>query len=105
MSIAADGTVPGREAPRGAGRQIVITLKLYATLTRFLPPEVRRDNRIQLVVDRDATIETILGAVNVRKELAHLVLVNGFFVPHAERASRHFADGDVIAIWPPIAGG
>jgi sulfur carrier protein ThiS len=105
MSLATDGVAAGRAALRGAGPQIAITLKLYATLTRFLPPEARRDNRIPLVVDRDATIETILGTVNVRKELAHLVLVNGFFVPHAERASRHFADGDVIAVWPPVAGG
>jgi sulfur carrier protein ThiS len=89
----------------GGKRTIAVTLKLYATLTRFLPPEARRDNRIALTVDADATIESLLARANVPKEMAHLVLVNGFFVPHAARASRHFAEGDVIAVWPPVAGG
>ena len=38
-------------------------------------------------------------------KLVDLVLVNGFFVPPAERATRRFVDGDVLAIWPSIAGG
>ena len=63
-----------------------IVFKLYASLTQYLPREVRADNRLPL-------------------ELVHLVLVNGVFVPRAERASRVLHEGDVLAIWPPIAGG
>jgi hypothetical protein len=37
--------------------------------------------------------------------LVKLVVLNGVFVPPGERAVRRFADGDVLAIWPPVAGG
>jgi sulfur carrier protein ThiS len=38
-------------------------------------------------------------------KLVHLVLVNGVYVPPEERATRTLAPGDVLAIWPPVAGG
>jgi len=31
--------------------------------------------------------------------------VNGLYVAPAERAARMLGEGDVVAIWPPIAGG
>ena len=53
----------------------------------------------------DATIATILAPLNLPEKLVHLVLVNGVYIPPADRATRIFAEGDVLAIWPPIAGG
>jgi len=35
----------------------------------------------------------------------HLVLINGSYVAPEDRATRTLVDGDVLAIWPPIAGG
>jgi len=35
----------------------------------------------------------------------HIVLVNGVYVAPADRATRTLAEGDVLAIWPPVAGG
>ncbi len=84
---------------------IHITLKLYATLTKYLPPEARKQHAIEMDVGEAATIEEIIEPLNMPPKLVHLVLVNGFFVPPAERATRRFVDGDVLAIWPPIAGG
>jgi sulfur carrier protein ThiS len=82
-----------------------ITLKLYATLTDHLPPEARRDNRLVLDVDASDTIASVLAPFRIPPRLVHLVLVNGLFVPPAERAARTFREGDVLAVWPPIAGG
>ena len=38
-------------------------------------------------------------------KLVHLVLVNGVFIAPEDRATRTLVEGDVLAIWPPIAGG
>jgi sulfur carrier protein ThiS len=39
------------------------------------------------------------------RQLVHLVLVNGEFILPVERATHVLREGDVVAIWPPIAGG
>lgn len=82
-----------------------VTLKLYATLTDYLPASARRENLVHLDVVESATIASLIEPLGIPARLVHLVLVNGVFVPPAERASRTFSEGDVLAIWPPIAGG
>jgi sulfur carrier protein ThiS len=82
-----------------------ITLKLYATLTDYLPPDARRDNQIRLDVADGATIASIIAPLNLPPKLIHLVLVNGLFIAPSERAKFAFKEADVLAIWPPIAGG
>lgn len=81
-----------------------IGFKLFASLTDHLPPD-RKGNRIELEVREGTTIAELITRFNVPERSAHLVLVNGHFVPAAQRASRALADGDELAIWPPIAGG
>jgi sulfur carrier protein ThiS len=82
-----------------------VTLKLYATLTDYLPPDSRAENLVRLDVDDGATIAAVVAPFNLPPRLTHLVLVNGVFVPREERGSRALREGDVLAIWPPIAGG
>lgn len=82
-----------------------ITFKLFATLTDYLPPQARGDNQVELDVAPDATIEQIVRPYGLPYQLVHLVLVNGRYVAPAERPTRTLQDGDVLAIWPPIAGG
>lgn len=82
-----------------------ITFKLYASLTEYLPAEARTSNRVALDVPADATIASIIEPYGLPIKLVHLVLVNGVYVPPEQRASRTFVEGDVLAIWPPIAGG
>jgi sulfur carrier protein ThiS len=82
-----------------------ITIKLYATLGDYLPAEAKRNNRLAMQVGDDTTVSDVIAPLNMPAKLVHLVLVNGHFVPPAVRASRKLAEGDVLAIWPPIAGG
>ena len=82
-----------------------ITFKLYASLTEFLPADQRRSNQVELELPEGATIESVIAPFNLPMKLVHLVLVNGAFVPPEQRGSRVLVDGDVLAIWPPIAGG
>jgi thiamine biosynthesis protein ThiS len=82
-----------------------ITFKLYASLTEYLPAEARRSNRIELDIAPEATIAQIVEPYGMPPKLVHLVLVNGVFIPPEQRATRTLVEGDVLAIWPPIAGG
>jgi sulfur carrier protein ThiS len=82
-----------------------ITFKLYASLTEFLPAERRTSNQVTLDVQPGATIAQIIEPFNLPMKMVHLVLINGVYIPPAERATRALLEGDVLAIWPPIAGG
>jgi sulfur carrier protein ThiS len=82
-----------------------ITFKLYASLTQHLPPEARQGNQVPLDIAPDATIADIIAPFNLPMKLVHLVLINGVYVAPSERGARTLQEGDVLAIWPPIAGG
>ena len=82
-----------------------ITFKLYASLTEYLPAEARTGNRVPLDVAEGTTIAQVIEPFGLPQKLVHLVLVNGVYVEPAERLTRVLNEGDVLAIWPPIAGG
>jgi len=81
-----------------------VVFKLFATLTDYLPPE-RRGNCVELDVPDGTTVAGLIARYRVPEKSAHLVLVNGVFVPPADRPSRQLAEGDELAVWPPVAGG
>ncbi len=82
-----------------------ITFKLYASLTQYLPADARTSNQIALEVPDGTPIAKIIEPFGLHEKLVHLVLVNGVYVPPAERLAFVPKPGDVLAIWPPIAGG
>ena len=86
-----------------------ITIKLFANLGDYLPHELNGRTRVynQLVVDvaEAATVQAVIEQFNLPSAMAHLVLVNGVFIPRDARATRHLHLGDELAVWPPIAGG
>jgi sulfur carrier protein ThiS len=82
-----------------------ITLKLFASLTDYLPPEAKYTNVIELDITPDTSIAQLVAQYSLPEKLVHLVLVNGRYVAPQQRASQTLKADDVLAIWPPIAGG
>ena len=82
-----------------------ITLKLFATLTDYLPAESRYTNIVELDVVTGTTIGQIIEQYHLPPKWVHLVLVNGTYIAPENRASKELVESDVLAIWPPIAGG
>ncbi|MEC4717731.1 MoaD/ThiS family protein [Noviherbaspirillum sp. CPCC 100848] len=81
-----------------------LTFKLFATLTDYLPPE-RKYNAVELEVAPETRLGDLIARFKLPEKMVHLVLVNGVYVEPAQRGARSLAEGDVIAIWPPVAGG
>jgi len=81
-----------------------VAFKLFATLTDYLPPE-RKGNVLALDVDEGMTVQALIDRYQVPAKLAHLVLVNGVFVPPGQRATYPLKEHDELAVWPPVAGG
>ena len=80
------------------------TVKLFASLSDFLPPGAK-DNAIKRPIAESSTIASTLAELHVPKERCHLVLLNGIFISPSARADCSIKDGDTIAVWPPVAGG
>ena len=51
------------------------------------------------------SIAHIIQKFNLPERLVHLVLVDGIYIDPEERPNRILAPGEVLAIWPPVAGG
>lgn len=81
-----------------------ITLKMYASLAPYLPQGAVH-NAIAIDVKEDESVFGIIDRYHVPRESAHLVLINGLYVEPADRESPILKEGDVLALWPPVAGG
>lgn len=82
-----------------------ITFKLFASLTDYLPHHARQGNIVQLDVAPEASISQIIEPFGLPQKSVHLVLVNGTYIAPENRLTHTLTEGDVLAIWPPIAGG
>lgn len=83
---------------------MTVVLELYASLMQYLPAGAER-HRVRITVPENTTAADLLERFGVPPERAHLVLCNGVYLAPDERAARRLGNGDVIAVWPPVAGG
>ena len=81
------------------------TFKLFATLTDYLPLESRYSNVVALELATGTRIGQVIEQYRLPEKLVHLVLINGQYIAPEKRLSQTLTEGDVLAIWPPIAGG
>ncbi len=79
-------------------------LELYASLMEKLPPGTERFRRTLDVAD-GTSVQQIIERFRISDEEAHIVLVNGHFIGGEARRERLLKADDVVAIWPPVAGG
>ncbi len=82
-----------------------VTLKLFASLTTHLPPAARSGHAIDLDVEPGTTIADIVRSQGIPEALCAIVLIDGVWVDRHDRGERALAEGQVLSIWPPVAGG
>jgi molybdopterin converting factor small subunit len=78
-----------------------VEVRLFATLRKKLPPGSPR-GKCHLELPDDATLAELLARLDIPRESAQMVLVNG---EHDRDFERRLRDGDVLSIFPPVAGG
>lgn len=83
---------------------IKITLKLYASLSDYLPTGTIRHS-VEVEIAENESPHQVLDRFNVPRRLVHLVLLNGVYLEMGKRDEARFIEGDTLAIWPPVAGG
>lgn len=81
-----------------------INIEFYASLMKYLPPGKSRFRR-EIKVDDGLILDQLIQQFHISPAEAHIVLVNGRYIDDEHRASRVLVEGDVISIWPPVAGG
>ena len=81
-----------------------ISIELYAGLMKYLPPGKSRFRR-DIKVEDGLVVSRLIEQYHMRPEEAHLVLVNGKHINAEVRDEHQLAEGDVVSIWPPVAGG
>ena len=82
-----------------------ITFKLFASLAVHLPPEARSCHRVDLEVAPGATVADVIRHQGIQREQCAIVLVDGVWVAASEWGAKTLSEGQVLAIWPPVAGG
>ena len=81
-----------------------INIEFYASLMQYLPPGKSRHRR-EVRVDDGLRVSGLVEQFHIPEKMAHIVLVNGRFVDADKREQHELTEGDVVSIWPPVAGG
>jgi molybdopterin converting factor small subunit len=77
-----------------------IEVKLFATLRDYLPKGSSRFS-CKMEVDDATRVQDILSRLKIPEEMPKIILINGI---HGKR-EQALQDGDVLSIFPPVAGG
>jgi molybdopterin converting factor small subunit len=78
-----------------------IEVKVFYNLAEYLPPEsLNQKNCISL--EEGSNIKTILEKLGIPEQMTKVILVNGIKPTSNETPLK---DGDLVAIFPPLAGG
>jgi molybdopterin converting factor small subunit len=78
---------------------ITVSVKLFATLKRFLPPG--NADGVQLTLPAGATAQDAIDALKIPREHAGMLVAGDTYV----EATTPLTDGLQLSIFPPLAGG
>lgn len=81
-----------------------ITIKATGPMAKFLPAGAS-GSQAPLEVAAGATPLEVMRQLGVPEGGSYLVSLNGTALPKAERSERRLAEGDLLAILPPLRGG
>lgn len=78
-----------------------IELRLYASLSRYLPGGGAPGGTCQIELEEGATIKSLFAAIHLPADAPKIIFLNGI---HA-RGDEVLKEGDRVGAFPPVAGG
>lgn len=81
-----------------------VTVKLFAILGRYLPPEATH-NTAHLDIAPGTSVLQLMGHLHLPPQLTPVVLINGDYITPSAHARTTLAPGDELALFPPVDGG
>ena len=77
-----------------------VEVQLFATLAAYLPAGASGDS-VTLGMPDGTTVAEVIHSLQIPIDLECLTVVNGRDTP----AEHQLTDGDVLSLFPPLAGG
>jgi molybdopterin converting factor small subunit len=77
-----------------------ITVKLYATLSRYNQGK-RAGTPLEMELPEESTLQNLIGQLKIPLEETRITFVNGII----QEPEYRLNDGDEVGIFPPIGGG
>ncbi len=78
---------------------MLIEVRLFASLRSYLPKGSNSSCKIE--IEEGSRIEDIFHILNIPIDYPKIILINAVHVS----LENHLKEGDVITVFPPIAGG
>lgn len=75
-------------------------MKLFATLRDYLPKGSERFT-CKMEIGNQTRVQDILAKLKIPEEIPKIILINGV---HGKK-DQVLKEGDVVSIFPPVAGG
>jgi molybdopterin synthase sulfur carrier subunit len=77
-----------------------VEVKLFANFREYLPPGSSSYARL-LDIEEGTTIKQVLENFKIPPSIPMILLVNGIY----RQADEELRSGDVLSVFPPVAGG
>ncbi len=77
-----------------------IEIKLFATLRDYLPQGSSRFS-CKMEIDHLTRVQDVLTRLKIPEDMPKIILVNGI---HGKK-EQVLKEGDVLSVFPPVAGG
>lgn len=77
-----------------------VAVRLFATLGKYLPPGIP-DDSVTLEMPGPTTVGQVIALLHIPDNLDVLRVVNG----HDAGLEQVLKDGDILSVFPPLAGG
>ena len=77
-----------------------VEVRLFANLAKLLPPG-SQNKQTTMTVKKGTTVDELFDKLNIPSNITNIIMVNGV---HRD-IKTELNEGDVVSVFPPIAGG